>query len=722
MGAIWDGLEPTRAKTVHTRNLNGDLAALNASMYGYGGHGAYIPMPPPQRPEQFTFWDQQKIDDTVTRKYVIEHIGGGKAENATLRKRLDTPMSFGDGLTESTYVEWILERAKTFFLLLLELGVPEKIFQIVEGSWDDDDLPVDAETVLELGLDNASLEKKLLKKQHMFLLRLIQAGDHVDYSEDETVPIECASSRRQVNVNMNVNVNMGIDGLSTHAVILDKVYFPRNRQDFFMRMQVPLGDGDDGKTIQPAVFLREIEASKAVIHKHIVKIHASYTHQSDGYILLTPACELSLNQFIKYTPYTFKSMPKDRRRRVLLEWLHCLADALAYMYEKGVAHRDIHPRSILIDQATNNILFADIGNFKHLDPGNKTLTHDVEAYEYAAPELWQRTMTSFGGTSPTSTTYAGRAYRKNSSSNASSTGSTGPVLTAYTGPGSGGDTGAPITPVQSHSTSNSSGFQVGLSQWVATSNNPSKSDVFSLGCIFLDLLTFLLKKRSSAFCAHRSKKQRRPRQSATPDQSFHANIGQVKTWIDELDNEAERKQDLTVSRVLALVRTMIDRDPSDRPHPQQVAHALYKMLEAEFVLADSPAVTRSSTSTGGEAGRLHCEPTCDSPVYQLGMVAELKLWPTSATQRTSATSSSSSSSTGSAVLRTPGDIVGWEDNVLEGEENYMGVGMGIGSHLSTAHTSFSESSGGSAGGGSAGIPKKSLAVKRSMGRLFGFGR
>ncbi|KAF8435880.1 kinase-like domain-containing protein, partial [Terfezia claveryi] len=507
------------------------------------------------------FWDQQRINETVTRKYVIDNIGGGKAENPTLRKRLDTPMSFGDGLTESTYVEWILERAKAFYLVLLELGVPEKIFQIVDGSWDDDDLPVDAETVGGLGLENVNLEKRFLKKQHMFLLRLLGPGDHVDYSEDETVAIQYAGTRRQVNVNMNVNVNMhmGINGLSAPAAVaLDKVYFPWSWQELYLRMQVPLGDGDNGKTIQREDFFGEIAASKAVQHKHIVKIHASYTHHEDGFILLTPACELNLSQFIKYPPYSFKSMPKDRRRKVLLEWLHCLADALTYMYEKGVAHRDIRPRSIVIDQTNNNILFADIGNFKRLDPANKSLNHDVEAYEYAAPELWQRAMTSLGGSD---IAFSGR---KNSS------------VAAYTGPGSGGDTGASISPIQRHITGTSGGFHV--SQWIATSNNPSKSDVFSLGCIFLDIATFLLKKRSSAFIAHRCKKQRRPRQSASPDQSFHANLSQVEIWIDDLEQEVDRKQDLTVSRLLRLIRSMLARDPSDRPHPHQASHALYKIL------------------------------------------------------------------------------------------------------------------------------------------------
>ena len=139
--------------------------------------------------------------------------------------------------------------------------------------------------------------------------------------------LEAVGAKRQV----NGNICFGTLGLACPEMVIDKVYFPRSPQELFTRVQVPLGDGEDDRPSEREAFLEAIEVSKAAIHKHIVRIHASYTRQQHGYALLTPACDLNLSQFIKNPPYSFRSMPKQRRRRVLLEWLNCLANALAYI-------------------------------------------------------------------------------------------------------------------------------------------------------------------------------------------------------------------------------------------------------------------------------------------------------------------------------------------------------------------------------------------------------
>lgn len=703
-------------------NSSGGRPGFRTSAYAYGGHSVYIPIVLVSDLEQTTFWDQQTIDDTVTRTYILEHIGGrGKAENTDLQQRLDTPVAFGGGLTESTYLEWILERARKIFLVLLELGSPEIIFQVVDNSWDDNDLPVDQETVVGLGLESPSLEKGFLKKQHMFLLRLLKGGEHVDYSEDETVALEAAGSKRQVNGQNSVG---GILGLAFPEMVIDKVYFPRSPQELFTRVQVPLGGGgdNDGRS-ERETFLEAVNLSKAATHKHIVKIHASYTHQQHGYALLTPACDLNLSQFIKYPPYTFRSMPKQRRRRVLLEWLHCLANALAYMYDEGVAHRDIHPRSIAIDQGSNNILFASVGKFKGVSTENQSPTSDFEAYDYAAPELWQRAMTSQESTSPTTPMSSrGASYRRISPS-AESSESPLPVAT-YARPKQIGDTNSTITPLQSSHVNGGAGcgFQVGLTHWIASTDNPGKSDIFSLGCIFLDILTLLLKKRLSEFIAHRRKNQRRPRQSAVSDQSFHSNLCRVETWIEKLEHETERKQDTTVTQILRLVRSMLERDPRARPHPYQVSHTLYKFLEAEFVVGDGggdhpPKVASTISRTSGsiasmplgqgeaDGPRLHCEPTSKLRGSHLGTIPELELWPTSISQRTNHSSSSSGfSSAGSAMVMN-----------LSGSEDLDSASVcenGMQAHLSKPNALSTRLE--------ADDSRTSSTKKLSFGRLMGF--
>ena len=656
-------------------------------------------MPPPQ----LMFWDDQRIDDTVTLEYVQENIGGGKAENAALKERLLTPMSFGDGLTECTYAEWILDHARKFFLILLELGSPERIFQVVDGSWDDDDLPLTPETVSRLGLDNWSLEKRFLKKQHMFLLRTLERGSHIDYEEEEAIALETTSKRQPIAAPLG----------ATTGIPTEKIFFPRERDVFYMRTRVPLGSGEYGESIEPEVFLAEVQASMAMSHKHIVSVYASYTHQNNGYILHTPACEFNLRQFIQYTPTSFKSLPKQKKRRTALEWLHCLSDALAYMYEKGVVHRDIRPRSILIDQTTNNILFADIGNLKKLDPEARNYAIDTESYEYAAPEYWQRAMASVESSSPSNTAFAGRAYRKttapgtpsgiaqalsNSSSTISSAGSSVMEAASPTSPtGSSGNT-----------------LHIGLSLWIASCNSPAKSDVFSLGCIFLDIITFLLKKRSSAFVAHRGKRQRRPRQTAASDQSFHANLGQVSTWIEMLESEAERKDDETISKVLRIIRCMLEKDPAERPHPREVSLALYRILAEEFMQPSGDAAGSE------EFEGLHCIPVIDG-ISPVGNSTDLKRWTTRATSKTSRTSSTSSSSSSSSSSTNHGverlnEFYGWDQHLQlqEGFEDLHENGMVFGSDLSSSPRKFTALHSGL----SADAPKSAMKMKRNVGRFF----
>ena len=49
------------------------------------------------------WWDDYKIEQTVTRSFVCHHLLPEEID------RLDRSLSFGDGLTDGTYWEWIDE-------------------------------------------------------------------------------------------------------------------------------------------------------------------------------------------------------------------------------------------------------------------------------------------------------------------------------------------------------------------------------------------------------------------------------------------------------------------------------------------------------------------------------------------------------------------------------------------------------------------------------------
>ena len=69
------------------------------------------------------WWSNDRISATVNAAYVERELG-----SKTLVDKAHGVLAFGDGLTDDTYLDWILERSQRFFLILNEIGVPENIF------------------------------------------------------------------------------------------------------------------------------------------------------------------------------------------------------------------------------------------------------------------------------------------------------------------------------------------------------------------------------------------------------------------------------------------------------------------------------------------------------------------------------------------------------------------------------------------------------------------
>src|SRR3954466_16280184 len=75
------------------------------------------------------WWDEKRIEATVTRQFVLSHLLPDE------QLRLDLPLGFGGGLTDDTYMDWIHQKAKRIFLILVDLGVPDQIFGVIDDSW-----------------------------------------------------------------------------------------------------------------------------------------------------------------------------------------------------------------------------------------------------------------------------------------------------------------------------------------------------------------------------------------------------------------------------------------------------------------------------------------------------------------------------------------------------------------------------------------------------------
>lgn len=504
-------------KMAQLGNIDAQRHDIFAAMYGgYTGAPA-LPMPVLLTS---TFWDDQKILETLTPCFIRRHV------SESLRKKMDNQLKFGEGLTDCTYADWIAERTSKVFLILVEIGAADKIFDIIDGSWDDDDLPLSIESLARLNM-GTSLEKKFFKKQHLFMVRELLPQTHVDYKDDETVPLEVIYHRIPS---------------TRSSTSVEKVYFPRQRGVYFTRRRVPIGDGPS--QISPELLMEELNAMRNITHPHIVAIHATYTQGDYGYLVLSPTIDVNLRMFIQYPPSTFKSLTKDAQKLLLIDWMHCLSDAVAFLHEECLAHGDLKPSNIIID-AAHKIYLSDIGNSRALDP--KPTSVDIEAYEYGAPELWVRALTSHEAPS-SAVTFSGRIRRRSSTSSDS----------------------LPSSPVEK---------SIHLGAWKTDYTvDHSNSDVYSLGCIFADILTVYAKRKSSAFHSHRSARNRRPRESAPPDASFHANMHQVESWFDGIEKRARDKNDATLEGCIGLVHDMMHRDPAQRPRARMVEKELYKTV------------------------------------------------------------------------------------------------------------------------------------------------
>jgi serine/threonine protein kinase len=494
------------------------------------------------------WWDERRIEATVNRQFVLSNLLPDE------QQRLSLPVEFGGGLTDDTYMDWIDQKAKRLFLILVDLGVPDQIFGVINDSWGDDDLPIPLDEVARLRLTyerDPKFDKKFYIRQFAYLLRHIQYGDSIFYDDDEVVPLELVDKRPVV-------------GLGPSNV--DKIYLPNEPDIVLLRRKIPLGLGIGQMPHEE--FLAGLQQKKAVEHKHLVTIWASYTHQNTGYLLLTPVNDGTLKSFLTITPPSIKILAKKDRRLLFLNWLHCLVSAVAYLHSQGLAHRKIKPSNVMMD-ADNKIFLNDPGLLTHHQATDQKKTFDKESYDYAAPEQWSEQPAS--SKPPQS---KGPPISRAQTRNAPPPGTR--RVSTISNPASS-STGSSISSASAYETES-----IYTIPFHPSRPDPQKSDIFSLGCVMLDIVTALMKRQSRSFNSHRSAKNKTPgRGGGLPDSSFHKNLKQIESWIDFLAKDASKKEDKLfrgVSHILRLIERMLSPHPQERPDAQRVQQILFDIL------------------------------------------------------------------------------------------------------------------------------------------------
>lgn len=319
------------------------------------------------------WWPEERIKSTLDTKYIVNQL---QPENVP--RLFDLP-KWGEGLTSETYMEYILLKAGRLFLILNEIGIPDRIFALVDESCDDDDLPIAEQNIDRLSLsptgNDPSLDTKFFHAQWRFSVRGIGEGEHVSYTGNEGVPVEVLKTN---------GIHNELQGRDDSV---DKVVLAGSVCRVLMRTQVQVGGAPHFFSADEV--LAEIRALRKLAHEHVISIYASYFVDDSVSVLFTGAeTDRTLHSFLTDEPPAFKKLPKEQRRQTLITWPHCLMSGLSWLHAHGHFHGAIRPSNVLVD---TNFQIC-LGQFHVLDSLlAPPRVNDLESYHYAAPERWVRT-------------------------------------------------------------------------------------------------------------------------------------------------------------------------------------------------------------------------------------------------------------------------------------------------------------------------------------------
>ena len=144
----------------------------------------------------------------------------------------------------------------------------------------------------------------------------------------------------------------------------------------------------------------EVEHLQRLQHSHIVRVVGTYTLKRTLSILLYPATQWNLDEFLDGVPnenalpdsqWGF-STAKEYRHIAVRKFLGCLSNALNFIHSMNVKHMDIKPKNMLVRRLpvdTFKIYIADFGIARAYKSASECETDSPISYTkaYAAPEV-----------------------------------------------------------------------------------------------------------------------------------------------------------------------------------------------------------------------------------------------------------------------------------------------------------------------------------------------
>ena len=283
---------------------------------------------------------------------------------------------------------------------------------------------------------------------------------------------------------------------------------------------------------------------KNLRHNHVVQLVKTYQRGRVYAMILKPAATTDLERLIqRYYENRFDAKMDCKTKEwlgpILLYAFGCLSKGLAYIHSNNIRHKDIKPANILYERAYDNhgarLLWADFGlAYDFSATGNsKTRTSRLYSQRYAAPEI-----------------VASRTRLV--------PGRTANVQLGLDRIVEGGEETVVDAEIESEFTE------------TEENGHGRMTDIFSLGCVFVELLACLLNEKLPMD----RKDAKDPKQPPRKTQHLPHEVKMFSQHLPELTSWAQRHIESDsggrLNPLLRLAIKMISLQPKDRPTVAEV--------------------------------------------------------------------------------------------------------------------------------------------------------
>ena len=146
------------------------------------------------------------------------------------------------------------------------------------------------------------------------------------------------------------------------------------------------GSGDREKLLESARI--EFTIHRRLKYRHIVSVLELYQYNNRLAVIMEQIADSDLAEYLRNTDeLSDDNDRKETRRSVMRNWPGCLIQALDYLHEMKIKHKDIKPANILV--MGGQVLLADFGISKDLIDQETTasIIQDIGTLLYCAPEV-----------------------------------------------------------------------------------------------------------------------------------------------------------------------------------------------------------------------------------------------------------------------------------------------------------------------------------------------